>query len=106
MRVDGHAPLSTNDLTLAEVEVVEGVSGVPWSLMNPLANIKVATGLLAVAAMHGGMVEREAIEYARSRPLEVLAGAFEFRVGDDPPEPAEGGGGDDPPPSAATSSGG
>jgi hypothetical protein len=102
--VEGHEPTTTNDLTLAEVEIAERVSGVPWVLMNPHASMSVAIALVAIVARRSGMGDDEAVEYARALPVHRLHRAFVFVPGERPD-------GDDelerdPPRSAPTSASG
>lgn len=103
--VEGHEPTTTNDLTLAEVEVAERVSGVPWVLMNPHASMSVAIALVAIVARRTGMNDDEAVEYARALPVSRLHRAFVFVPGEHP-DGDEGGDDEGPPAGAPTSSGG
>jgi hypothetical protein len=103
--VEGHTPTTTNDLTLAEVEIAEQVSGIPWTLMNPHASMRTAIALVAIVARRSGMGDDEAVEYARALPVSKLHRAFvyvdgEALLGDD--DELER----DPPGSAPTSANG
>jgi hypothetical protein len=97
VRVAGFPEVSTNDLTLDEAALAERVSGVPYTIMNPHANVKVAKALLAVLLTRARMLEgkpreiaeNEAIETAGTMPLSTLHGAFLFDPGEGPP-PGEG----------------
>lgn len=101
--VEGFEPFDTRELTLLEVEYVEKATGVPWVLMNPHASMRVAIGLVAVAARRQGMADDAAVTYAEQLKVERLHRAFVFHPGEAPDEP-EGEG--DPPPSAPTSASG
>lgn len=103
IQLDGYEPVSTNDLRLREVAIVEKVSGVPYTLMNPHASVKVATALFVVLAMRGGMPEQAALDYAENLTVEALHGAFEFDPGDQGAPPAADGDVANPPDSAPTS---
>jgi hypothetical protein len=104
VEIAGHEPTTTNDLTLAEVEIVERVSGVPWVLMNPHASMRVAIALVAVVARRAGMDEAEAVEYARGLPITALHRAFVFVPGEAPTD--DDALERDPPSSAPTSASG
>lgn len=100
VRLEGFPDVTTDDLTLDDIGVVEKVAGVPWVLINPFASVKEAKGLLTVLLMHGGIPESEALAAAGKTPLRKLAGAFVFEqpqrqpatasvalVKDGPPDP-------------------
>lgn len=106
VRLEGFPEVSTDDLTLTEVETAEKASGVPYSLMDPRSSIRIARALFVVCMMRAGMGEDVALKQAQDLRLRVLHGAFTWEranrerpavVGD-----AEGSEAD-PPPSAATS---
>lgn len=101
VHIDGYPVVSTNDLTLDEAAIAEQVSGVPYSMMNPLASVKVAKALLVVLMVRGGVTEDEAIKLASTTPLKKLHNAFRFHVGSTPA--TSEGETTDPPPSAPTS---
>lgn len=109
VRFEGFPEASTTDLTLDEAALAEQVSGVPYTIMNPLASVKVAKALLVLALkrakMRDGVPEAEAetaaLKAASSATLEVLAGAFEFVPGEVDLPAAEGDA--SPPRSAPTS---
>jgi len=103
VHLDGYAPVSTNDLTLDEVEVVETVSGVPYSLLNPLSSVKIAKALFVVLAMRAGESEDAAIARLGKMPLRALHSSFTFDPGTDGPPPATPDEVPDPPSSAPTS---
>jgi hypothetical protein len=101
--LDGYPTVSTNDLTLDEVEVVERVCGVPYSLLNPLASVKVAKALFVVLAMRAGETEDAAVARLGKLSLRALHSAFTFDPGTDGPPPATAAEVADPPSSAPTS---
>ena len=88
--VDGFPSITTSELTLDEAALVEEVCGVPYTLMNPLASVKVAKGLLVVllkrsrvnAGLTPELAEQEALKAAGAMTTAVLTGAFEFVPGD------------------------
>ena len=101
--LDEYPPVSTNDLTLDEVELVERVCEVPYSLLNPLASVKVAKALFIVLAIRAGDTEDAAIARMGKLPLRKLHSAFTFDPGTEGPPPATPGEVADPPSSAPTS---
>lgn len=104
VHLDGHDPVSTGDLDLDEVELIERVSAVPYTLLNPHASVRVAKAMLVVVAMRGGMSEEAAVSLVRRMPLRGLHGAFVYTEGDERPD--DGGTATGPPPSATTSANG
>lgn len=105
IRVEGYPPVTTNELTLDEAAIIEEVSGIPYSIMNPLGSVKVAKGCVAVVARRSGMGDEAAVAYAGSAPLTVLHRAFEY-VPDTDDEPTVDEGDDGGPPSSAPTSAG
>lgn len=85
-RLEGHPDVTTDDLTLDELEMAERASGVPYTLMDPHLSVKVAKALLAVmlvrAKRQGGMpqqqAEDEALAVAGGLRVEKLHHAFTF----------------------------
>lgn len=104
LHLDGYPDVSTDDLTLQDVELAEEVCGVPYVLLNPHASAREAKALLVVMMVRGGASRDEALETAGAVSLRQLAGAFTYvppatgRL--QPATTAEGGG---PPPGAPTS---
>lgn len=80
VRLEGFPDVTTDELTLDDIETVEKVAGVPWVLVNPLASAKEAKGLLTVLLMRAGIAEDEALKAAGKTPLRKLAGAFTFEL--------------------------
>lgn len=108
VEVEGFDPITTSELTIGEAELAETVSGVPYTLMNPVASVKVAKALLVIllkrsrvnAGLPVALAESEALAAVDGMPLSVLQGAFTFVPGErDQPR-----GGDGHPPSSALSS--
>lgn len=99
---------STDDLTLNELETAEKVSGVPWSILNPLRSIPVARALLALllirqnlsTGMDQAAAEGKALEMAGQITGAQLSDAFTWQPPSQPLPPADGA---DPPASAPTS---
>jgi hypothetical protein len=89
--VEGFLPITTSELTIGEAELAEVVSGVPYTLMNPIASVKVAKALLVIllkrsqvnAGIAVEVAEKEALAVVDGMPLSTLAGAFTFVPGDD-----------------------
>jgi hypothetical protein len=108
VRLEGFPDVTTDELTLDDIETVEKVAGVPWVMVNPLASAKEAKGLLTILLMRAGIPENEALKAAGRTPLRKLAGAFAFELPDRQPATVLSGNGGppDPPSSAPTSAGG
>lgn len=104
LRLDG-IEVSTDDLTLDDVELAEKVCQVPYTMLNPLASAKEAKALLTVLLVRHGMGEDEALQRASKTNLRQLSEAFTYQHPDLPPlaPPAEGA---VPPPVAPSSAAG
>lgn len=72
---------STDDLTLAQVDTVERVSGIPWALWDPRRSVRVAMALFVVLLIADGDSEDKALTRAQELPRKTLTGAFRW----DPP---------------------
>jgi len=64
----------SDDLTLDEVERLEALTDVPWSLSNPLASLKQAKAWLIVSALHAGASEADAVGLVEGPTRLNLAG--------------------------------
>lgn len=102
VELEGYPALSTDDLTLDELEVAERASGIAYSQMNPLVSIRAAKALLVLVLIRGGAPEDEALTKAATIRAGELHGAFTYVHPSLPPRPRsqEDGG---PPSSAPTS---
>lgn len=101
LHLDGVPDVTTDDLTLDDVEIAERVCGVPYVMLNPLASAKEAKALLTVLLVRAGRTEDDALEAARRTPLRVISRAFTWVP---PDRPLRAVGDDsDPPASAPTS---
>lgn len=104
--------VSTDDLTLDELDVAERACGTPYVLLQPLARARDAKALLAVCLIRGKVAagasrqqaEDEALAAAGSLTLGELAGAFQWVPATDPQPAPEAP--TDPPSSAVTSAAG
>lgn len=74
---------SSLDLTLDEVEAVEKVADLPWSVVNPLARVAAAKAYLAVFLMRDGLNDDEIRAQLGALRLRDIAAAFEY-VPDEP----------------------
>jgi hypothetical protein len=108
VHLDGFPDVTTDDLTLDDIETVEKVAGVPWVLINPLASAREAKGMLAVLLIRAGIPEAEALKAAGKTTLNKLANAFSFEMAEQPATVTTlgNGGPPDPPDSAPTSAAG
>jgi hypothetical protein len=97
--------VTTDELTLDDIETAEKVAGIPWVLLNPLASAKEAKAFLTLLLMRAGVTEDEALKAASKTPLARLAGSFTFEMANRPATSTSmvGKGEADPPVSAATS---
>ena len=98
IHLDGFPDVTTDELTLDDIEMVERVCSVPWVLINPLASAKEAKGLLTVLLIRGGIPESEALKAAGKTTLKKLAGAFRYELEDRQPATAPSGNGVADPP--------
>lgn len=98
IRLEGFPDLTTDELTLDDIETAEKVCGVPWVLINPLASVKEAKALLALLLMRAGVPEAEALKAAGKTTLRKLAGAFTPELSTREPSPAVGDDGSEPDP--------
>lgn len=113
--LEGYPELSTDDLTLDELDVAERACGVPYTLMDPHVSVRIAKALLGVvllrANLNSGMDESAAQADALARvgklTTRTLHGAFTYVKPTDPRKAAqlqaEVEGSASPPSSAATS---
>jgi hypothetical protein len=99
IHLDGFPDVTTDELTLDDIETVEKVCSVPWVLINPLASAKEAKGMLTVLLIRAGIPEPEALKAAGKTTLRKLAGAFTYELPDRQPATSgqDGGGEPDPP---------
>jgi hypothetical protein len=108
IKLDGFPDVTTDELTLDDIETVEKVAGVPWVMINPLASAKEAKGLLTILLVRAGVAEDEALKAAGKTTLQKLAHAFTYEMPDRQPATGSitGDGASDPPTLAPTSAGG
>lgn len=106
-KLDGYPAVSTDDLTLDELEVAERACGVPYTLMDPHASVRIAKALFAVMMHKAGMGEDEAVKAAGKLTTKRLHGAFTYVSPTQAARAAAvGGATSDPPSPAPTSSAG
>lgn len=109
VELDGFPPVTTDDMTLEDVELAERVCAVPWVLLNPLASAKEAKAMLTILLVRNGVPEDEAVKAAAKTPLTKLVRAFRYELPERRAQPATvtpGEGDDGPPAAAPTSAGG
>lgn len=103
--LEGYPEVTTDELTLDELETAERACGVPYTLMDPHVSVRIAKALLAVLLIKAGATEDDALKQAGKLTVRKLHGAFTYLPPEKPrpaaassdTEPA------DPPPSAPTS---
>ncbi len=98
VRLEGFPDVTTDELTLDDIETAEKVAGIPWVLINPLASAKEAKGLLCVLLMRAGVAETEALKAAGKTPLRQLVTAFTYELPDRQPATVLAGDGGTPDP--------
>lgn len=98
VHLDGFPDVTTDDLTLDDIETAEKVCGVPWVLINPLASAKEAKALLTLLLIRAGIPEGEALKTAGRTSLRRLAGAFRYELPDREQTPAAAADGSEPDP--------
>lgn len=103
VQLEGYPAVSTDDLTLDELEVAERACNVPYTLMDPHVSIRIAKALLAVLLVKAGATEDEALTAAGKLPVKRLHGAFTYVPPTKPAPTTAGSVPADPPLSAATS---
>lgn len=86
--------MTSDDFTIGELGEVEKVSGVPWSIANPLREVKVARAFLAVALLRSGVPDREVAAHLEKVTLRKLKHAFSYepdedQEGEEEPDPSD-----------------
>lgn len=89
----------SDDLTLEELGTIEDETGVPWSVLNPLAKAAVARAFLRVLFTRSGLDPGE----VDGLPLRAIKSVFAWR--EDEPWPGGDGGEDDAGPPDRSSAG-
>lgn len=113
LTLEGYPQVSTDDLTLDELEAAEKACGVPYTLMDPHVSVRIAKALLGVvltranlgAGMSQADAEDKALQTVGKLPVRRLHGAFIY-VAPEKPAARAGGAPADPPVSAPTSDAG
>jgi hypothetical protein len=91
----GGVELDSDDFTIEELGEVEKVSGVPWSLANPLREISVAKAFLAVVLLRTGTSERDLMKELEALTLGKIKRSFEWvddgsdQEGEEEPDPSD-----------------
>lgn len=101
--LDGYPSITTDELTLDEVELVEKVAGVPWVAINPTNSLRCAKALFVVMAVRAGVDEDEALKSVSAMTLKKIKRSFTFVQGDAQPLTEADVADADPPSSAPTS---
>ena len=81
----GDEKVESDDFLIEDLEAIEKAGGSPWSIANPLRDIKVARAFLAVAMLRQGKTDRETEAELKKMTLKTLKGTFEYRSDDDVP---------------------
>lgn len=80
----GGAEMTLDDLTWDELEAIEASTGVPWGLLHPLKDARVAQSLLAILLVRGGKSDEDAREAVRAMTVRQFKDVFDL-VDDDRP---------------------
>lgn len=104
-KLEGYPDVSTDDLTLDELDMAERACGLPYSLMDPHAGAKIAKALFAVmlyrakldAGLPTAQAEEEAVAAAGKVTTRRLHGAFTYVPATHPAPATSRGGTQDPP---------
>ena len=76
--LEGYPAVSTDDLTLDEVQIAERACGTPYTLMDPHVSVRIDKALLAILMVKAGMPEDQALRKAGKLTLSKLHGAFTY----------------------------
>jgi len=68
----------SDDFTIADLGEIEKATDVPWSIANPLREIKVARAFLAVALLRSGRTDKEVEKALALITLKALKRSFEL----------------------------
>ena len=82
----GDKTVESDDFTIGDLEEIEKATATPWSIANPLRDIKVARAFLATAMLREGVADREVEQALRTITLRSLKNTFAFKP-DDEDEP-------------------
>jgi hypothetical protein len=74
--------LDADDMTVEELGEVERISGVPWSIANPLREVKVAKAYVAVALLRAGRDKSDVAGQLTALRQRDLKGVFDWRDDD------------------------
>lgn len=69
---------SSDDFLIEDLQTIEESTGTPWSIANPVREIKVARAFLAVAMLRSGRSEAEVEAMLANITLKALRAAFEL----------------------------
>ena len=75
--------MSSDDMLIEDLENVEKSTGSPWSVANPLRDIKVARAFLAVAMLRSGKTEEQVADALGKITLATLKTAFDWKPDDE-----------------------
>ena len=77
--------MSSDDLTMEELEAIEDMTGGSWSMLNPVRSVKDAKALLVVAMIRGGADKPDVEKRVRSLTVADIKDAFDWRADDADP---------------------
>lgn len=74
---------STEDLTGAELESIEAVTGISWSLQNPFRNIESYRAIVGAFALRDGMETADLVEWFNAQTARDLAAGLKVVTDDE-----------------------
>lgn len=87
IKFDG-VEMSSDDLLIDDLAEIEKATGTPWSIANPLREMKVGRAFLAAALLRSGKTDDDVAELLGKATMRDLKRAFRY-VEDDKDDDAE-----------------
>jgi len=81
IHIDGQT-VESDDFLIEDLEQIEKATGVPWSISNPLKEIKVAKAFLATAMLRIGKSNEEVAAALKTVTLGTIKNAFDYKPDD------------------------
>ena len=75
--------INSDDFLIEDLEQIEKATGTPWSIANPLRDIKVAKAFIAVAMLRAGKSDTQVALALNALTLGTLKTAFDFKPEDE-----------------------
>lgn len=78
----GDDEITSDDFLIEDLETIEKATDTPWSIANPLKDIKVARAFIAVAMVRQGKTDREVTAEMKTLTLRTLKKTFDYKPDD------------------------